>query len=329
MASAGGCRRLLQPRPRNGRKSELPTVPSRKRPGLSGRRRDDETTPGPVAAPLRFRRRSVAVPLWDAWGNRYDAVMLMLLTLAAVADLPPYFVDVAASGGQVFLLDRANRSIIAVDSSGGQSALVLPVRSLRQPLAGMRAIVATDRELFIADPSSRDVFRMPLDGSAEPSALTGGRLGTPAGLATDGITLWVADQLRHEIVAVDLATATVQPVASVRGPRGLAWADGVLSIVTGDQKVQRIDLSDNKRTEVAIDGVTSAADVVTQGGRVYLSDPDAGLVRSVSLDAPTEQTTLTAPGIVRPVGLAIDGDRLLVADAKAGRLIEIALPPAN
>lgn len=236
------------------------------------------------------------------------------------------------------------------DGSGGEASFFNP-----RGIAVMTELVGNNTSsLFIADSSNGLIRRLdfgnPLTATSDSTANTGvstiagqpshrglaDGAGTgadfsgasvamfdgPTGIATDGVTAWVADSNNAAIRAVDLATSTVStaagpgfgsadgPAAQARfnEPEGLALASAqrVLYVAdTGNNEIRKLDLTAQVVTTLAgatsagfSDGALDAARfnapqgvaLSSDGGKLYVADSGNNAIRVVDLEAGTVST---------------------------------------
>lgn len=143
---------------------------------------------------------------------------------------------------------------------------------------------------------------------------SGAKFNRPAGIATDGTNLYVADSSNGTIRKIAIATAEVTTLAGSAG----TWGDA--------------------------DGIGAAASfrnpcgVATYGDSVYVSEPNSGTIRKVAVGTGEVTTAAGSPGAwgsadgtgsaVRfeaPEGVATDGANLFVADCFNGTIRRMAI----
>ena len=171
----------------------------------------------------------------------------------------------------------------------------------------------------------------------------------PTGLASDGSLLYVADTGNGAIRKIDKDGNVSTYVTGLTEPTGLSWQDGALYVAeTGQSRILRIT---NGTVEV-LAGVSEAAEdegeyyggyadapaaeakfdhpqgvLADEDGSVYIADSGNGAVR-VLRDGRVytlARSSADSAAPVKPVGLARKDNALLVTDAFAGVILELAL----
>lgn len=222
---------------------------------------------------------------------------------------------VSADGATVFIADRSNDTIRAMD-------------------------VASEAVSTLAGGGAPGA-----DGVATEAGFDG-----PGGLALDDGVLYVADTFSHTLRALALDDASVSTVAGRRGasgtsdgpletatlsgPQGLAVLEGALYATGFDGLLRRVDLAEDEiSTPVgaagdarALDGPAASArlggafapPVADRArGRLYYADLDAGSVRVIDVG---DGSVATLAGPVAPVGF-VDGS---LEEARFSRLFGVA-----
>jgi sugar lactone lactonase YvrE len=225
----------------------------------------------------------------------------------------------AAQGEILFVADAGNHVVRRVDLAGktvgtiagtgelgrGQRALKGPgtTTALRSPWD----VAVSGDWLFIAMAGSNQVWRLTLSsGQVEPWLGNGeedfvdgpaaqAKLARPSGLAVNGTSLFVADSGSSAVRQAHLATSETSTLVGT-GLFTFGDADGPRSAA---------------RLQFPL-GVTWLGDAL------YVADTYNGKIRRVAKDG---AVTTVATGLSRPQGLAAVGERLLVADTDAHRLV--------
>ena len=144
----------------------------------------------------------------------------------------------------------------------------------------------------------------------------------PEGLALSGRTLYVADKSNHRIRAIDLAAKTVSPIAGNGTDGGFAEGAG------------RTTARFYTPSGLAVSGTT-----------LYVADMNNHRIRAINLASGANNTVSTiagngkndkvvdGPGATaqfnKPIGLAVSGSTLYVADSENHRIRAIDLANAN
>jgi sugar lactone lactonase YvrE len=276
----------------------------------------------------------------------------------------------ATDGAAAYLADTNNHTIRRVDLGSGAVTTIAGAvgqASYADGTAGDARFntplgVALDdsgKRLFVVDSGNRSLRAIDLASGAVTTLPINGapgsmfaRFNAPSGLARAGGVLFVSDSADHVIVAVELATNLVTPVAGsarvagatdgvgtkarFNAPAGLV-ADGSGALYVADvlnDAVRKVDLKSGTVSTVAgvlgiggaDDGAATSAhfngpvSLAVDGlGHLFVADQLNALVRRVDL-APAQVTTL-----IGTVGLP--GVRLGPLPAQLGPAAAIALTP--
>jgi DNA-binding beta-propeller fold protein YncE len=218
-------------------------------------------------------------------------------------------------------VNRAALPIVLERDRLADSPLLFPGKVLADP-ASDRVFISDANHNRIVIASMRgevlDTIGSGLIGDAD-GIFAQARFHRPQGLALDRSTLDVADTENHQIRAVDLEARIVETVAGtgkqapwpgeggeaseldLNSPWDLALKPGILIVaMAGSHQLWVVDLVN---------------------GQVY---PYAGGGHEARQDG-----GVAAAGFAQPSGLALDGDRLFVADAESNVIRAVALPPVN
>lgn len=258
--------------------------------------------------------------------------VLALLGLAAAATSAPlsaaemqYPLGVAATGdGTVYVADRNLPGIWKV--TDGQAEIFFQgSKKFRTPLNAVYCL-AIDHEgrLLAGDSATREVYRFNEEG--EPQPLTDGHVGIPVDLAVDK---------EGNIFATDLEVQRIWKIPPEGGQpeefqvmhaRGMAFDDqGRLWVVShGENQVVRLS-PDGKKVEVVVEGRPFQFPhqiVPNADGTVLISDGYADAIWKIDGDGNAEKWISGKP-LQNPVGIARQGERLLVADPHARAIFSV------
>lgn len=265
----------------------------------------------------------------------------LCLVVAGIAAVPataeemqyPLSVAALADGGLVV----ADRSLPGLWTLAGGKAEVRfqGSKKFRTPLNAVRAVaVAADGTVHAADSSTRDVWKF-VDG--QPVPLTKGAIGIPVDMAFDPSgDLFVSDLETQAVWRLPAAGGEPKEVAKLAAPRGL-FVDGQGRLwavaASGEAPLVRIG-ADGTIEPVVKERVFEFPHdvVVTDDGTAYVSDNYARAVWKVAADG-TATKWATGDPLRGPVGLALRGGKVLVADPQARTVWEAdsegKLTPAN
>lgn len=230
----------------------------------------------------------------------------------------------ATKDGTVFVADRNLPGIWKI-ANGKTEIYFQASKRFRTPLNAVRC-VAIDKngDLLAGDSSTREVYRF--DKSGKPVPLTKAGIGIPMSIVVDSDgNLLVADLEVHRIWKVPAAGGKPEEFAAVPAPRGLAIdKDNRLWIVShGKDHVIRLSADGKTKEEVVKGRAFQFAHniVLDKENTAYISDGYAKTIWKVKADGKPEKWISGDP-LVNPVGLAWQGESLLIVDPRANKLFE-------
>jgi len=180
--------------------------------------------------------------------------------------------------------------------------------------------------------------------------------GRPSAVAVLGDVVWVADDQRHVVHALDASSDDVigEPIEVERNPVALAASRDAVWVAHASGPVVRID-ADSRRADPPLDAGVSITGIAARGRRVWAADLGAdtlieinatssrarrvymireGVVRVVTagdalwvsnreqtithVDPGSEEIGPTVDVGLGPIGLAFDGERIWVANSDDG-----------
>lgn len=264
--------------------------------------------------------------------SRGAAALLLILVapLGAIAQEPPapsgfvYPIDVAVGeSGEAYVVDLKLPGVWRV-KDGKAEIFVRGSRRFKTPLNAARCVIQDKQGLLIGDSASTSVLRI-VDGKA--TAAHEGRIGIPMDLAmTKAGDILVADLDLRRIWKFPAAGGKPELFAKTAAPRGLFVddKDRVWVVCHGRDQVIRFD-AEGKNPEVVVKGRPFRFPnqiVVNAAGDAFIADGFAKAIWKVP--AGGEPTKLVDGGPLRnPVGLALHGDALWVADPHAKAVFEV------
>jgi thiol-disulfide isomerase/thioredoxin len=237
-----------------------------------------------------------------------------------------------ADGGhnQIVLLDDDGKELARYGS--GEPGLVDGAKDTAR-FHHPQGLVASSDAIFVADTENHAIRRIDLaSGAVTTLAGTGKRgrqLGTPEPARTKDLAspwdlekkddqLFFANAGTHQIGVLDLKTGTVATLAGT-GEEGIR-----------DGRASAASLAQPSGLALSADGKT-----------LYLADSESSAVRAITLSDNPQITTLVGAGLFdfgwingdfhkarlqHPLGVAVDGDRVLVADTYNSAIRELDLP---
>ncbi len=255
------------------------------------------------------------------------AIQIPICATTCLAEGMEYPIGVVAGPyGRLFVADRNLPGIWKIDQ-GNPSIYFQGSKKFRTPLNAVRC-VAVDAKgvLYAGDSATREVYRF--DESGQPQPLTSGGIGIPMAMAFDSKgNLFVADLELHCVYQVPSGGGTPTEYAKVPAPRGIAVdaQDRVWVLSSSKQPVIRFD--ENRKSEVIVgEPVFEFANqmVVDSKGNAYVCDGYANAVWKIPSGGKPEKMVSGDP-LNNPVGIAIDQDRLLIADPRQKNVFSLPL----
>jgi hypothetical protein len=258
--------------------------------------------------------------------------VLLLAPNGLVAQEAPlavqYPLAVAVAGpNEAILVDLDGRTIQRWTEAEGLKLIATGSKTLRQPLNRPRCVaVGAAGELYVGCTASRDVFRV--SASADPVGLTGGKIGIPNSVVVrkDG-SLLVADLETRRILSVPAGGGEPTEFRNLNA-RGLFLAadDAVWAVVQGDEQLVKLS-PDGKDLQVIVSGRPFGFPhnvVIAEDGTAFVTDGYRKAIWSIPPGGAPEVWFEGEP-LQNPVGLALMGDQLLVADPHAKQLFRFGL----
>jgi YVTN family beta-propeller protein len=146
----------------------------------------------------------------------------------------------------------------------------------------------------------------------------------PSGVAFDGTSIWVTNQISNNVSKVDPLTNTVVATVFVgSGPQGVAF-DGTSIWVanSGSNNVSKIDPVMNTVTDTVAVG-SGPQGVASDGTHIWITNTDSNNLSKI--DPATNTVTTTDPALfdTNPIGVAFDGSSIWVAQTNTGYVSKI------
>jgi sugar lactone lactonase YvrE len=231
---------------------------------------------------------------------------------------------VRAKNGGLLVVDRKLPGVWE-SKDGKLSHYFEGSKKFRTPLNAARcAAFDRDGNLLVGDTSTREVYRF--NEAGKPVPLTNGGIGMPMAIAVaaDG-TIFVADIELHRIFKVPHEGGQPEVFVAISAPRGLAFdADGNLIVVsTTENQLLKVDAKGEVTTILAGRPFSLPHNVaIGPDGTSYITDGYGKCVWKVTAGGKPVKLVEGEP-LVNPVGIALDGDKLLVTDPRANAVFEI------
>ena len=256
---------------------------------------------------------------------------LIIVSVATVSTFPadgqaedfqyPLSATVTADG-TVYVADRNLPGIWKI-TDGKKEIFFQALKKFRTPLNAVRCVALDNKgRLLAGDSATREVYRF--DKSGKPTPLTNAGIGIPMSIVVDSDgNLFVADLELHRIWKVPAEGGKPEKFAAVPAPRGLAIdkENRVWVVSHGKNHLLRFS-ADGKQVETIVTGRAFRFPhniVLDKENTAYISDGYAKSVWKVGPEGKVEKWIGGEP-FVNPVGLAWQGDNLLIVDPKANKV---------
>lgn len=294
---------------------------------------------------------------------------------------------ITTDGTNLFITDSWNSTIRKIVIATGEVTTIAGSSEFRGYEDGTGSVarfyypvgIATDgTNLYVADTSNQVIRAVDLTtsavttlcGSAESWGTDDGvgtesRFDGPAGILSDGTSLYVTDAGSGRIRKVELASRDVSTLAGNQ-PRGLtnglgakarfempmgATTDGENLFIADMGAIRRIEISTGMVSTLAggtnlgtSDGSGSSAEfnlahgITTDGKNVYVTDQNSSTIRKIEIATSTVTTIAGSAGITgfndgtgadatfnRPSGITTDGTNLYVCDSQNAIIRQVSI----
>jgi sugar lactone lactonase YvrE len=231
---------------------------------------------------------------------------------------------VKGTKGEIYVADRNLPGIWKVE--GGKASVYFQgSKKFRTPLNAVRCLaIAPDGTLYAGDSSTREVYKF--DESGKPEPLSKGGIGIPMGIVFNSKgDLFVADLEQHKIFQIPAGGGVATEFVKCSPPRGIAIdkQDRIWILSSVNDSIVRY--APDKKPEVVVKGVPFEFPnqmVLDDSDTVYLCDGYAKAIWKVPAGGTPEKLVSGEP-LKNPVGLARDGENLLVADPHLKSLFSV------
>jgi streptogramin lyase len=246
-------------------------------------------------------------------------VLICLLALAAQRcfgegmDYP--LAVVAGPDNSIYVADRNLPGIWKIQE-GKAKIYYQGSKKFRTPLNAVRCLaIDVNGKLLAGDSSTREVYRF--DTPETPVPMTKGGIGIPTAIAIDSKgNLFVADLELHCIFQVPAAGGAATEFVKVPAPRGIAIDAQDRVWVVSHSKEPVVRFAPNKSKELIVsETLFQFAHQICVDAKddCYITDGYAKSVWKVPAKGKPEKFFSGEP-LKNPVGLAMHGERLLIAD---------------
>lgn len=241
------------------------------------------------------------------------------LSVAHAADLQYPLAVATDAQGVIYLADRNLPGIWQIKD--GQRELYFEgSKKFRTPLNAVRCLaIDAEGKLLAGDSSTREVYRF--DADKKPQPLTKGGVGIPMVIALDKAgNLFIGDLETQRIFKQPAAGGELTEFAVVAAPRGLAFdSEDRLWVVAYGGKDQVLRFTPDGKSEVIVSGRPFEFPnqiILDKDQNAYVADGYAKTIWKIGSDKKPVKFASGEP-FSNPVGLAWQGDKLLVVDPRA------------
>ena len=251
--------------------------------------------------------------------RRLAAVAALTAGLAVLAGI------LAATRGGEAVVAVAD-GVTMIDPASEQ--VVARVRVAAEPVA----VAAGDGAVWVA--GGRDLVLQRLDPGRRAVVRTIGTGAIASALALGPDAVWVADSANGTLARVDPATSAVVSVTRVRRgddgdvfaratPSALAATAGAVWTNRGLSRLQRVPTADLARPVRTDLGPSGSSDALALGwGALWVASGADGRLLRIDPGSLRLRSSLSLPGLARPVGMAAGAGAVWVAD-RGGRVLRV------
>jgi sugar lactone lactonase YvrE len=261
--------------------------------------------------------------------SRSSLLPLTLFWCAAAAAVEPqYLLGIAvAKDGMIYLADRKLPGVW-LQKEEKLEPFFKGSKKFGTPLNAVRCLaIDKDGKLLAGDSATREVYRF--DDAGQPQPLTQGDIGIPMSIGVfQSGDLVVADLELHKLWKVPAAGGKPEVFADVQAPRALAVdeSDRVWVVSHGKDQLLRLNPSGKERqTIVAGRPFDFPSSVVVVEDAAFVCDTYAKTIWQV-LPGTKPEKLAGVPKLTSPVGIARQGDRLLIVDPRESGIKQVELP---
>lgn len=235
-----------------------------------------------------------------------------------------YPLSIAVGESGTFIADRTLHSVWKLN--GNKPELFFKGdKKFRTPLNAVRCVeLDADGNLLAGDSSTREIYRF--DAAGKPTPLTGGLVGIPMDMAVNKAgDIYVTDLEIQRVMKVPKAGGKPEEVTQISGCRGLFVdsEDHVWVVSTTKDQLHRI-APDGKSEVIVADRPFKFPHTVVVDAEMtaYVCDGFAGTIWKIPKGGEPQAWATGAP-LVKPVGMALHGGKVYVADPYAVGILEI------
>lgn len=237
-----------------------------------------------------------------------------------------YPIDIAVLGEDVLVIDRKLPGLQKIAKDGTLSTVFQASRKYKTPLNGARCVATSpDGKILVGDSATRQIY---LFEGVEPKPMLTNKIGigVPYAMAFDQQgNLFVADlEPPGRIFKVPAGKTEPEVFAVQPGVRGLTIdKSGNLIAVTGLADALLKFTPDGKRTVILGNRpFVFPNSVAAKGDELFVCDSYKKCVWKI--DSAGKASVYCDTGLTYPGGIAIQGENVLVTDAKVMKIMSIS-----
>ena len=232
-----------------------------------------------------------------------------------------YPISVVATETGIYVADRQLPGIWVI-TDGKTSIVHQAGKKFGTPLNAIRCLaIDSNGSLLAGDSATRDVYRFNAEGI--PTALTGGQIGIPMGIAvSDDGTIYVSDLELHRVVKLT-SDGKISEFAKVKGPAGMSFdAQGNLYVASrADERLVKISMDGSVTPVAGADKIRFAQDVaVDADGRVLVTD---GYGKAIWDFADGATLLVEGSPLVHPVGISSSAAGTFLVDPRGAGVLKL------
>lgn len=239
---------------------------------------------------------------------------------------------VALRGNDLLVVDSGTQRVWRADLALGTLTAVLGAPGL----PGTAVALGADLSAWVLDARAGRLLRFARDGRLLQTLRANAFAPTPAAFAVldGGAAVWLADALPAPLVELRALGAVVTPVQPQ--DQGAARIERAGALAATRDAVYVLDLDarvvHRLRRDGRIDGTLGAGVLVQpeaiaadRFGRVFVTEPGAGVIRVLRTQAPPDTIDARRLGVQQLGGIAVDERFLAIADRAAGQVVIVQL----
>ncbi len=232
-----------------------------------------------------------------------------------------YPISVAATETGIYVADRQLPGIWVI-AAGKTSIFHEAAKKFGTPLNAIRCLaIDSNGSLLAGDSATRDVYRLNAEGI--PTALTGGQIGIPMGIAvSDDGTIYVSDLELHRVVKLT-SDGKIIEFAKIKGPAGMSFdKQGNLYVASrGEARLVKISMDGSATPVDGADKIRFSQDVaVDANGRVLVTD---GYGKAIWDFKDGAARLIEGSPLIHPVGISSSAAGTFLVDPRGAGVLKL------